>query len=81
MGKIDENTRAFDNTGFSLYHPPVTGKELVKRLKALGWVSIRIEGSHNIPMRGTRTVSVPMHGKKDLKKGTLEALRKQGGLK
>jgi predicted RNA binding protein YcfA (HicA-like mRNA interferase family) len=79
--EIDEHIRAFDNTGFSLYHPPVTGKELVKRLKALGWVSIRIEGSHNILIRGTRTVSVPMHGKKDLKKGTLEALRKQGGLK
>jgi predicted RNA binding protein YcfA (HicA-like mRNA interferase family) len=70
-----------DNTGFSLYHPSVTGKELVKQLKALGWVSTRIEGSHHILVRGTRTISVPMHGKKDLKKGTLEALRKQGGLK
>ena len=58
----------------------MTGKELVKRLKALGWVSTRIEGSHHILLRGTRTISVPVHGKKDLKKGTLEALRKQGGL-
>jgi len=70
-----------DNTGFSLYHSSVTGKELVKRLKALGWVPSRIEGSHHILVRGIRTISVPVHGKKDLKKGTLEALRKQGGLK
>ena len=79
--EIDDNIPVVDNTGFSLYHPSVTGKELVKRLKALGWVSTRIEGSHHILVRGTRTISVPVHGKKDLKKGTLEALRKQGGLK
>ena len=70
-----------DNTGFNLYHFSVTGKELVKLLKAAGWVSARIEGSHHILVRGTSTISIPVHGKKDLKKGTLEALRKQGGLK
>jgi len=59
----------------------MTGKELVKQLKKMGWESTRIEGSHHILVRGTRTISVPVHGKKDLKKGTLEALRKQGGLK
>jgi predicted RNA binding protein YcfA (HicA-like mRNA interferase family) len=70
-----------DNTGFSLYDVSVTGKELVKQLKAVGWVSARIAGSHHILVRGTMTILVPVHGKKDLKKGTLEALRKQGGLK
>jgi len=59
----------------------MTGKELVKQLNAVGWVAARIEGSHHILVRGTRTISVPVHGKKDLKKGTLEALRKLGGLK
>ncbi len=80
-GEIGDNLHVVANTGFSLYHTPVTGKELVKRLEALGWVSIRMKGSHHILVRGTRTISVPVHGKKDLKKGTLEALRKQGGLK
>jgi predicted RNA binding protein YcfA (HicA-like mRNA interferase family) len=79
--EIDETMPVVDNTGYSLYHPSVTGKELVKRLNALGWVSTRIAGSHHILVRGTRTISVPVHGNKDLKKGTLEALRKQGGLK
>lgn len=78
---IDENILVVDNTGFNLYHLSVTGKELVKQLKAQGWAPSRIEGSHHILVRGTRTISVPVHGKKDLKKGTLEALRKQGGLK
>jgi len=59
----------------------VTGKELVKLLKTKGWVLARIEGSHHILVRGTKTISGPVHGKKDLKKGTLEALRKQGELK
>jgi predicted RNA binding protein YcfA (HicA-like mRNA interferase family) len=78
---IDEYFHAVANTGYSLYNSPMTGKDLVKRLKALGWVSTRIVGSHQILVRGTRTISVPVHGKKDLKTGTLEALRKQGGLK
>ena len=79
--ETDGNIPGMDNTGFNLYHSSVTGKELVKRLNAAGWVSTRIEGSHHILVRGTRTISVPVHGKKDLKKGTLEALRRQGGLK
>jgi predicted RNA binding protein YcfA (HicA-like mRNA interferase family) len=59
----------------------LTGKELIKLLKAAGWMVDRIEGSHHILVRGTKTISVPVHGKKDLKKGTLETLRKLGGLK
>ena len=59
----------------------MTGKELVKLLKAAGWVLARIEGSHHILVKGTKTISVPVHGNKDLKKGTLESLKKQGGLK
>ena len=57
------------------------GKELIKLLKAAGWVLARIEGSHHILVKGTKTISVPVHGNKDLKKGTLESLKKQGGLK
>lgn len=59
----------------------MTGKELVKLLKAVGWELARIEGSHHILVKGTKTISVPVHGNKDLKKGTLESLKKQGDLK
>lgn len=57
------------------------GKELIKLLKAGGWVTARTEGSHHILVKGTKTISVPVHGNRDLKKGTLESLKKQGGLK
>jgi len=40
----------------------------------------RIEGSHHILAKGDKTLSVPVHGSKDLGKGLLHALR-QGGLK
>jgi len=80
-GDHDETIPKIDYTGYILYSSSMTGKELVKQLKKEGWESTRIEGSHHILVRGTRTISVPVHGKKDLKKGTLEALRKQGGLK
>lgn len=59
----------------------MTGKEMVKLLKEHGWVVDRIRGSHYIMVKGQRTLSVPVHGNKDLKKGTQQALLKEGGLK
>ena len=59
----------------------MTGKELIKLLKANGWQLARIEGSHHILVRGTETISVPLHGSRDLKKGTLKALLKKGVVK
>jgi predicted RNA binding protein YcfA (HicA-like mRNA interferase family) len=47
----------------------MTGKEMVKLLKDHGWEVGRISGSHYILIKGERTLSVPVHGKKDLKKG------------
>jgi len=52
------------NTGYNPHHLSVTGKELVKLLKAEGWALARMEGSHHILVRGTKTISVPVHGKK-----------------
>jgi predicted RNA binding protein YcfA (HicA-like mRNA interferase family) len=59
----------------------MTGKELIKLLKENGWQLDRVEGSHYILIKSNRTLSVPVHGKKDLGKGLLHALMKQGGLK
>jgi predicted RNA binding protein YcfA (HicA-like mRNA interferase family) len=50
-------------------------------LKDKGWILDRIEGSHHIMEKGVKTLSVPVHGNKDLGKGLLHALMKQGGLK
>ena len=59
----------------------MNGKELIKLLKKKGWVLDRINGSHHIMIKEDRTVVVPVHGKKDLPGGTLNAILKQGGLK
>ncbi|AVQ11218.1 MULTISPECIES: type II toxin-antitoxin system HicA family toxin [Leptospira] len=39
------------------------------------------KGSHVIYRKGTITVTVPIHGKKELKLKTLNAILKQAGLK
>ena len=59
----------------------MTGKELIKLLSQQGWILDRIQGSHHILVREGETLSVPVHGASDLKKGTLHAIKKQGGLK
>jgi len=59
----------------------MTGRDLIRLLKEKGWQLDRVEGSHHILKRGDKTLSVPVHGSKDLGKGLLNALMKQGGLK
>ena len=70
-----------DDTTYRLYIENMTGKELVKLLKKNGWELDRINGSHHIMYKGTKTLSVPVHGNKDLPSGTLNTLLKEGGLK
>jgi predicted RNA binding protein YcfA (HicA-like mRNA interferase family) len=53
----------------------------MKLLQQNGWRLDRVEGSHHILIKGDKTLSVPVHGSKDLGKGLLLALMKQGGLK
>lgn len=59
----------------------MTGKQLIKLLQEKGWHLDRIEGSHHILAKENKTLAVPVHGNKDLGKGLLHALMKQGGLK
>jgi predicted RNA binding protein YcfA (HicA-like mRNA interferase family) len=50
-------------------------------LESNGWKLDRISGSHHIMIKESKTLSVPLHGKKDLGKGLLVKLMKAGGLK
>lgn len=59
----------------------LTGKELVKLLMENGWTVDRISGSHYIMVKGDKTISVPVHGNKDLPQGLLNKLLKQAGLR
>ncbi len=61
---------------------PMTSQEMIKYLKANGFVVISQNASHvklNNPTTG-KTVIVPYHSK-DLKKGMEQAILKQAGLK
>ncbi|MBN2664377.1 MAG: type II toxin-antitoxin system HicA family toxin [Bacteroidales bacterium] len=54
----------------------MSGKEVLSMLKKNGWIVDRIEGSHYICIKNNKTVPVPVHGNKDLKKGTYKKIQK-----
>lgn len=60
----------------------VSGKELVRILRARGWVLDRVNGSHHILFHEqVREIAVvPVHGNKPLKTGTLRYIMKIAGL-
>jgi predicted RNA binding protein YcfA (HicA-like mRNA interferase family) len=61
----------------------MTSAELVKLLTSNGWQEVRQKGSHLILKHEDNpdNLSVPMHGKKDVAPGLLNALLKKAGLK
>ena len=64
----------------SVYNTHVNSREIIKRLKADGWVLVRTKGSHHQFRHPKKTgiVTVP-HPKKDFPAATLRAIRKQAG--
>ena len=57
-------------------------QHLIKLLEKNGFIFKRSNGSHQIFYNASAniTVIVPVHGKKDVKKGTLLAILKQAGI-
>jgi predicted RNA binding protein YcfA (HicA-like mRNA interferase family) len=60
---------------------PYRPKEVLRALLAMGFVIVRITGSHHHLKKPDQAglVTVPLHGK-DLKTGTLKSILKQAGL-
>ncbi len=60
----------------------MTAKEIIKQLKADGWVEVDTRGSHIQYRHPTKPgkVTVPFHSG-DLPRGTLNSILKQAGLK
>ena len=59
----------------------MTGKGLIKILKAEGWILDRISGSHHIMIKeGERSIPIPVHGKKDIHIGLLKKILKRAGI-
>jgi predicted RNA binding protein YcfA (HicA-like mRNA interferase family) len=60
---------------------PVSGKRMCRLLEERGWVHDHTEGSHRIYKRaGHRTISVPVHGNRDLAPGTQKSIMRAAGL-
>ena len=62
--------------------PVATGREVVRALERAGFVVDRVAGSHHVmTYRGDprRTVSVPVRGNRELKRGTLRSIIRQAG--
>ena len=57
-------------------------QHLIKLLEKYGFIFKRSKGSHQIyyNIATNITVIVPVHGSKDVKKGTFLAIRKQAGI-
>ena len=59
----------------------MSGKELLHLMILHGWVLERIRGSHHIMIKDAmRPIPVPIHGNRDLPKGTLAAILRQAGI-
>jgi predicted RNA binding protein YcfA (HicA-like mRNA interferase family) len=58
-------------------------REVIAALRADGWVEVRIVGSHRQLRRPVKPglVTVPIHGPRGLKIGTLVSIERQSGLK
>jgi predicted RNA binding protein YcfA (HicA-like mRNA interferase family) len=59
----------------------MNGKQIIAQLKAAGWQILRQEGSHVRLGKNQARTSVPLHGTKDIKPGTLASIERQTGLK
>lgn len=61
---------------------PVSGRRMCRILEKKGWTLVRIKGSHHaFQTAGNRnTVTVPVHGNKDLKPGTQRGIMRDANL-
>jgi len=63
--------------------PAVNGKRVIQALSKGGFTLNRVVGSHHVmtyPGDQKRTVTVPVHGARDLRPGTLRSIIRQAGL-
>jgi predicted RNA binding protein YcfA (HicA-like mRNA interferase family) len=59
----------------------MTGREVIARLKAAGWLLVRVNGSHHVLAKDGKAVPVPVHGSRDLGAGLIAAIQRQTGVK
>ena len=63
--------------------PAISGREAIQALQRIGFEVARISGSHHILKKPghPNVVTVPVHGNKTLKRGTLHKIIRSAGCK
>ena len=61
----------------------MTARQLITRLESEGWFEVDQKGSHKQFKHNDKPgrVTVPVHGNKDIPKGTLASISRQAGWK
>jgi predicted RNA binding protein YcfA (HicA-like mRNA interferase family) len=61
----------------------MTATDVIRKLQADGWFQVAQKGSHRQFAHTTKPgrMTVPMHGQRDLKRGTLRSIECQAGLR
>ncbi len=54
--------------------PRPSGKDMVDFLQRQGFTVVRVRGSHHVVQRGDVYTTVPVHGNRSLKTGTLRKI-------
>lgn len=61
--------------------PAVSGRTLLKALAAAGFVQVSVQGSHvKVAHPDGRIAVVPMHGGRDVPRGTVGSVLRQAGI-
>ncbi len=62
--------------------PAVNGMQIIKAFEKFGFVVVRVKGSHHIMKKSDHTyvLTIPVHGAKRLKPGTLRSLIRDAGV-
>ena len=54
--------------------PRPSGRQMVSFLESQGFTVVRVRGSHHVMARETQRTSIPVHGNRVLKIGTLRGI-------
>ncbi|MDR0842370.1 MAG: type II toxin-antitoxin system HicA family toxin [Acidobacteriota bacterium] len=46
-----------------------------------GWVLARVSGSHHIMQKDGKSVPIPVHGSRDIPKGTIAQISREAGIR
>lgn len=62
--------------------PAVNGKQVIAALEKKGWYVKRVRGSHHVLRHPSipNAIPVPVHGNREIKRGTLASILRTAGL-